>query len=303
MNRSLLLLLLLAPVSTSYGKRVISIVKRPATSTADAAAISKFREKLQKKYGYGKSRATLTDEEKDIAIWGPEGANTLAVTPPSQRTMIGVGCLLAANSGFLNGMGLSGLLAGRTQAIAAVTGAYTTSALALGAGNTAAAVLQLRVIVSYLCGSLLNGYLNPNGIDWSKKQTSLLLAASLVLVGALDYVATERFFILLALTMGVQNSWTSMLINGNVLRTCHFSGCTSDMGTFLGQVLRGNTENAWKLKIFASLAASFWAGGLFSVVAVKRWTEIGFLGSVGLYLGLWGFFSFRKSGNPKAKMM
>jgi len=85
-----------------------------------------------------------------------------------------------------------------------------------------------------------------------------------------------------------------MLISGDVLRTGHLSGITSDIGTFLGQVLRGNTENAWKLKVCTTLAASFWTGGLFSVVAAKKWTEFSFLASVGLYLVLWSFLSFRR---------
>ena len=221
-------------------------------------------------------------------------AEVKSAVPPSQETLITVGCLLAANSGFLNGLGLSGLLAGRQQAVTAVTNAYTTSAMAAGIGSGGLMITHFVIVAGYLGGACLNGFLNPKGVDWSKKPTALLLAAALVLGGALDYVATDRFFILLSVAMGLQNSWTTMLISGDVLRTGHLSGITSDIGTFLGQVLRGNTENAWKLKVCATLAASFWTGGLFSVVAAKKWTEFSFLTSVGLYLVLWSFLSFRR---------
>ena len=36
------------------------------------------------------------------------------------------------------------------------------------------------------------------------------------------------------------------------------------MGTFMGQMLRGNKTNAFKLKVFAGLAAAFWSGGYLS---------------------------------------
>jgi uncharacterized membrane protein YoaK (UPF0700 family) len=218
--------------------------------------------------------------------------------PPSQGTLINVGCLLAANSGFLNGLALSGLLAERQQAVAAVTGAYTTSAVAAAEGKVGFMLLQFKVIAAYFGGSLWNGLMNPKGIEWSKKPNALVVAALLVFVGALDYVATERFFVLLALALGLQNSWTSMLLKGNVLRTAHFSGATSDMGTILGQVLRGNTVDAWKFSIFARLAASFWTGGFLSILASKKYTEVSFLGSVALYLALWTMLSVRGTTKP-----
>lgn len=218
--------------------------------------------------------------------------------PPSQSTLINIGCLLAANSGFLNGLALSGLLAERQQGVAAVTRAYTASAVAAAEGKVGFMLLQFKVIAAYFGGSLWNGLLNPKGIEWSKKPNALVIAALLVFVGALDYVATERFFVLLALALGLQNSWTSMLLKGNVLRTAHFSGATSDMGTILGQVLRGNTVDAWKFSIFGRLAASFWIGGFLSILASKKYTEVSFLGSVALYLALWTALSVRGTTKP-----
>ena len=104
------------------------------------------------------------------------------------------------------------------------------------------------------------------------------------------------FWSFLALACGLQNSWTSMLLQGNILRTAHFSGITSDMGTFVGQILAGNTQNAWKLKIFAALAVCFWTGGYLSVFAAKLWDTSTLWVSVALYLGLWTYF-FISNGN------
>lgn len=226
------------------------------------------------------------------------------LTTPTRSTLITVGCLLAANSGFLNGLALTDALVDQKQAVAAVTGAYTTSAISL---NTPMFQRQVSVIASYLGGSCINGLLNPFGINWmsSAPPTSLLCAALLVLAA---YYATTTFasnnlriWCLLALANGLQNSWTSMLLQGNVLRTAHFSGITSDMGTFCGQIVRGNTENAWKLRVFAALASCFWMGGLASVSAGKRWGARSLWISIVLYLSLWAYFTGLKFQNEVKK--
>ena len=149
--------------------------------------------------------------------------------PPSQQALVRIGCVLAANSGYLNGLSLGGLL-GKKQATAAVTGAWTTSALAMGKGDYSLFASQVSIILGYFGGSCINGLMNPKGIDWNMKPGApLIVAAALVFLGALDYPATDRFLFLLAVANGLQNSFTSMLISGNVLRTGHFSGITSDM--------------------------------------------------------------------------
>jgi hypothetical protein len=62
--------------------------------------------------------------------------------------------------------------------------------------------------------------------------------------------ATNALLLLLLQTM-----------TGNLCRTSHFTGISSDIGTFVGQILRGNKANAFKLKVFAGLVAAFWLGG------------------------------------------
>jgi uncharacterized membrane protein YoaK (UPF0700 family) len=60
----------------------------------------------------------------------------------------------------------------------------------------------------------------------------------------------------------------------------------------VGQILRGNDQNVWKFRIFGLLALSFFTGGLISVYAGNNLTEVAFLVSVCLYLGLWSFLTF-----------
>lgn len=218
------------------------------------------------------------------------------LTAPSQATLVRVGCLLAANSGFMNGLALSGVVIGKNQAVAAVTGAWTTSAVAAMKNDHSALQQQLVALASYFGGSCINGMMNPNGIDWSKPPTSLVASAILVLgaFGAAKMGNDPKvFWSLLTLANGLQNSWTSSLLQGNVLRTAHFSGITSDMGTFAGQIIRNNKQNDWKLVIFAKLAASFWLGGAASYwiaqSSIFQSPEQCLLLNVAVYIGLWFF--------------
>jgi len=223
---------------------------------------------------------------------------------PSKEFFVPLACILAGNSGFLNGLTLSGLLEGRTQSVTAVSEVYTTSALALGDSSVSLFVIQLRLIASYVGGSCLNGFLNPDGIDWSKNQLPLLFSGVLVLLGALYYTSTDWLLCLVAMANGLQNSWTSMLLKDIFLRTTHFTGSTSDIGTYFGQILRGKKENLWKLKILGALIASFWTGGFLAIIAAYSLEELSFLVSVLVYIGLYIFLTLCEVGSlPKAKVL
>jgi uncharacterized membrane protein YoaK (UPF0700 family) len=56
------------------------------------------------------------------------------------------------------------------------------------------------------------------------------------------------------------------------------------MGTFLGQAMRGNYQNFVKLKVFFSLALSFWTGGFASYSLTKNFGKQTLLFSSILYL-------------------
>ena len=173
------------------------------------------------------------------------------------------------------------------QASAAVTGAWTNSALGAAAHNSQFA-FNGKCILSYFTGSLLAGLVNPNPTAFEINVSSiriLFLIGSILL--AASYSIAEKggveFIFLAAIALGLQNSLTSTT-TANLVRSAHFSGITSDIGTFLGQVLRGNTQNLIKLKVFLSLAMSFWMGGYLSYSITKQFGTNVLLFSSVLYL-------------------
>lgn len=94
------------------------------------------------------------------------------------------GVLLAFNSGFINGACLSGAVAPPTkQAVAAVTGAWTTSAVGFASGNIEQFKTQMSMILSYLSGSVIAGALNPSPVacEMSSSTGPLFLSGSVLL--------------------------------------------------------------------------------------------------------------------------
>ncbi|KAG7368366.1 membrane protein [Nitzschia inconspicua] len=215
----------------------------------------------------------------------------------STKTAVAMAMVLAFNSGVINGACLSGLLAeGTKQATAAVTGAWTNSALGMAKGASGQFALNAKCILSYMCGSLISGLMVPNPTSFKLDITGSLplfaLASGLLVVAAsLADAKNINYLFLCLLANGISNSLTSTL-TANLCRTAHMSGITSDMGTFLGQVLRGNKTNLMKLKTFATLAACFWAGGYVSFGLTESFGNVVLEGSAlvhlvfALFLGL-----------------
>jgi len=201
------------------------------------------------------------------------------------------GMLLSFNSGFVNGACLSGLLSsdGTKQAAAAVTGAWTNGALGAAAGQWGQFAFNAKCIGSYAGGSLISGLLSPRpepfaagpGVARAFGIGAALLFASAHL--SAKGASATAFLYPAAAACGIQNGVTSAL-SSNLLRTSHFSGITSDVGTFLGQMLRGNNANKMKMKTFVCLALSFWSGGAVSYHMASKFLGSSLLFSAGLYL-------------------
>ena len=215
----------------------------------------------------------------------------------SKKQAVMAGMLLAFNSGYSNGCCLGGgVVAGKNKnAVAAVTGAWTTSALGFASGNMDAFTTQLKGILSYMSGSAIAGALIPNPKPFvlaDNTGVAFLVGSALMLAAsqmAEKSPAAMTCFFLALMANGLQNSVTSVH-TANLCRTAHFSGITSDMGTFIGQCLMGNKENLFKLQTFALLGLSFWLGSYSSFFITQQMTSQSLLFSsavhflVGAYL-------------------
>ena len=216
---------------------------------------------------------------------------------PSKRPFIVMGILLAFNSGFINGCCLSGLAHpfAPKQAVAAVTSSYTNSALSLATGNYDQFVFFSKIVASFVTGSAIAGVMNPRPVPFDLLSISaawpFAIAAFLLTMAASLLTKPEsiRFgFCLCAMANGIQNSITSSWTQ-NLCRTTHLTGISSDIGTFFGQWIRGNTANLATLQVFLGLAASFWLGGFISYGVFQHFASWSLWFSAVLYacVGWW----------------
>ncbi|KAL3925951.1 MAG: hypothetical protein SGILL_000052 [Bacillariaceae sp.] len=233
--------------------------------------------------------------------------------------IVTLGLILSFNSGFSNGVCLSGFLTPNderwdAQSTSGMTGAYTVGALALadtlvfskdsgksdsnyqGLSSFQFFGFQVVMVLSMICGSTISALLNPRPVPWRiapMYAPTLLIGAILVCIAAALSSSVEElnqgigpshsFFFFVAAANGVQNGVSSMY-TANLIRTTHLTGTSTDIGLFLGQWLRGNSKNVWKLWILIGLAVAFWLGGFVSFFAVKAWTSNTLFFNAGIFL-------------------
>jgi hypothetical protein len=134
---------------------------------------------------------------------------------------------------------------------------------------------------------------SPKTYDLAENTGTAFLLASACLFGA-NYLAGGKgassnwIFYLAAIANGIQNSVTSVH-TANLCRTSHYSGISSDIGTFTGQCIGGNQANAFKLKVFIVLAISFFLGGYVSYFVSDIYTSssLVFPGILDFLIGAW----------------
>jgi uncharacterized membrane protein YoaK (UPF0700 family) len=186
----------------------------------------------------------------------------------SVRTTVGLGSLLALNAGYLNGLGLLGAL-GPVQSVTVVTGALTHSALHWAKANPSW-FLPMKIVLSYMLGSGISGYLNPFA---QPRQLSRIRVSGTLAVGTLllalaaflhiNDVPSMNVYYFLTAANGLQNGLTSTY-SGKMIRSTHYTGLTSDTGTYIGEILQNNKKNVDRVIINTLLAISFWSGAAIS---------------------------------------
>ena len=203
------------------------------------------------------------------------------------------GLCLAFNSGYINGCCLSGLLktCGTGVPVAAFTGAYTNVGLAVGAGNMAIAVANLKMIWSFQAGAAIEGFLNPrptpNKITPRYGPTFLFGSFLMALSATRAYLHPDgrSFLYLAAMANGLQNALSSGY-SANLIRSSHMSGITSDVGMIFGQMVGGNFDNAWRFVVLSGLCTSFLVGGVVSWFAVNRFKSLALVFNALLYFAI-----------------
>mmetsp|Transcript_29906 Transcript_29906/g.64453 ORF Transcript_29906/g.64453 Transcript_29906/m.64453 type:complete len:638 (-) Transcript_29906:201-2114(-) len=205
-----------------------------------------------------------------------------------------VGLLLSLNSGYINGLCISGLLTeggSRKQGVSAFTGTYTKSGLALANGEVKLFRFEFTLILSFIGGAMAAGMMNPKAIPHKliPSYGPTFLIGSLCMIAASISAALhpdgKALYYFAAMACGVQNGMTSTY-SANLIRTTHLTGTSTDIGLIMGQMIRGNWKNYWKFKVLVGLAASFWLGSLISFYSASAFLSNSLWFSAALYLAI-----------------
>lgn len=182
------------------------------------------------------------------------------------------GGLLAGIAGMINAVGY---LSFRHEAISHLTGSTTLLGTAAATGDFGDAMHWLLVLLSFLLGAVLSGFIvRQQTLQLGRRYGAALLveAGLLLLAVPLLHAQLDAGLYAASMACGLQNAMASTY-SGTVLRTTHLSGIFTDLGIALGQLLRGLQADLLRVRLCLMLIGSFLAGSFFGGIAYRSMEE------------------------------
>jgi uncharacterized membrane protein YoaK (UPF0700 family) len=172
------------------------------------------------------------------------------------------GCLLSFNAGFINAVTLA--ISGFT--VSHVTGDITKAAIAANEGDSFNFWMNSAIVLFFIFGSMLSGILIPySSFHLGRAYNKIFILGSCLLVISIIIHVTspesKSFALVVAITCGMQNAMTTKYSN-NILRTTHMTGTATDIGIVLGRIIRGRTDESWRLAVLVPMLVAFFLGCL-----------------------------------------
>lgn len=198
---------------------------------------------------------------------------------------------LAFVAGMINVVGLLGF---ERQAITHLTGMTSLLAAALASRDGCAALHFGAVILSFVAGTVLSGFLlQERTLQLGRPYVAALLTESALLCVAVPLLQHRDLSGLCAASCacGIQNAMVSTY-SGAVVRTTHVSGMFTDLGISLGHALRGLPVDALRLRLCCLVISAFLCGGIAGTVAFRHlgnsslFIPAGLTGATALVYGL-----------------
>jgi uncharacterized membrane protein YoaK (UPF0700 family) len=169
------------------------------------------------------------------------------------------GGLLAFIAGMINAAGYMGF---RQQAITNLTGSSSLLGIALGTANPGEALHWLVSILAFLGGAILSGVIvQQSTLKLGRPYGVALMLESLLLFAAVPLLDAHHplGLYLASMAAGLQNGMVSTY-SGMVFRTTHVSGMFTDLGTYIGQRLRGLAVDTLRVRVCVLVIVSFVLG-------------------------------------------
>ncbi|MEY2167285.1 MULTISPECIES: YoaK family protein [unclassified Rhodanobacter] len=211
--------------------------------------------------------------------------------------------VLAFIAGQVNAVGYLGF---RHESISNMTGNTSLLGVALGQGETGEALHWALAIAAFVLGTMLSGMI----VQQSTLQLGRRYGVALVLESALLFAAVPLLdasssagLYLASVGMGLQNGMVSAY-SGAVIRTTHVTGIFTDLGIYLGHLLRGLPVDRLRLRVCVLVAASFMLGSVVGAGLFRQLQQHSLLipatltGVCGLGYGLYRQYTLSRAGPP-----
>jgi uncharacterized membrane protein YoaK (UPF0700 family) len=168
---------------------------------------------------------------------------------------------LAFIAGSVNAIALLGF---NHQGVSHLTGSSSLLGVEMASGNFDESLHLLWIILSFVVGAAVSGYLIGNqSLKLGRRYGVALLSVALLLLLAMYFLLGRNNLghYLASGACGLQNAMTSAF-SGALVRTTHVTGLFTDLGIIIGLWLRGHKADKRRVILYLTLILGFVAGGL-----------------------------------------
>ena len=207
--------------------------------------------------------------------------------------------ILAFIAGMVNAAGYLGF---RHESISNMTGNTSLLGIALGNSGGSEAVHWALAILAFVFGATLSGMIvQQSTLKLGRRYGVALVLESLLLVAAVPLLEASNSagLYLASVGMGLQNGIVSAY-SGAVIRTTHVTGIFTDLGIYIGHMLRRLPVDKLRLRVCMVVATSFMTGSAAGAMSFRVMQERTLLipaaltGFCGVSYGLYRQYAMRK---------
>lgn len=188
---------------------------------------------------------------------------------PIPSWIIAGGFALTVIAGSINAVGF---LSFYRQPISHMSGNVCTLGLELAAENSGLVWHTIRVICAFFMGSLLSGAIIRQSTLRAGRRYGVALAIESVFL----FAAVHAFRLnsawgvyLAAMSCGLQNAMATSY-SGAVVRTTHVTGMVTDLGIACGHMLRGQTVEWRRFRLYGVLLTGFLTGSYLGALSFNK---------------------------------
>lgn len=161
------------------------------------------------------------------------------------------------------------------------------------------AIILLLLSLSFTIGGFLSAFINVNKeFKLESKYGEIQFVIGILMLLLYLFFYNENLFIyFLACALGTQNGLIRSY-RGVGFKTTHVTGTFTDLGTFIGYMVRGEANMGWKIRFELFLLISFALGTFLSILLFSRLKDQVFIiGAIGYLLSGVFFFILRSKSN------